>query len=291
MRRHTLWHWLVLGALGASVTSGCSSTASSRTMVAAGPAVAPAITGSPYVPTHNMGSQAPRSVVVVGEAPQAPAAQAPAAQAPVAQAPAVQMPVVQMQVAQAPVVQMPVMQPQSVPVVSGCTSCPSATVGAPVMVQGEPPVGGEAVAAPQVVVVQSSPAQLSFEPAPAQAEARIVFPRAEPTASRKSFVDLTASPCFAHAPDYNWIIGQVEYSRIAKEWRLRYASVDETDRFGGRVVLIENHHVTLLHDGQYVHVRGHLVDPEVPTGAPANYRIESFRTIENPNAAEVPADE
>ena len=73
-------------------------------------------------------------------------------------------------------------------------------------------------------------------------------------------MDLTAAPCFSHAPDYNWIIGQVEYSRIAKEWRLRYASVDEMDDHGGRVVLIENHHVSLLRDGQFIHAHGHLVN-------------------------------
>src|SRR5438067_1384359 len=76
--------------------------------------------------------------------------------------------------------------------------------------------------------------------AKAPAQPRQNFPRAEPAPQRKSYVDLSAAPCFAHAPDYNWIIGQVEYSSIAKQWRLRYTSVDEVDRYGGRVALIEN---------------------------------------------------
>jgi hypothetical protein len=109
------------------------------------------------------------------------------------------------------------------------------------------------------------------------------FPRAEPAPKRKSFVDLSAAACFAHAPDYNWIFGQVEYSSVAKEWRLRYASVDETDRFGGRVSLIENHHVGLLRDGMCVHVRGHLVNPENTGNGPTFYRVEWYRTIDNPN--------
>jgi hypothetical protein len=115
------------------------------------------------------------------------------------------------------------------------------------------------------------------------------FPRAEPAPSRKSFVDLSASPCFAHAPDYNWIYGRVEYSSVAKEWRLRYASVDETDRYGGRVSLIENHHVGLLQEGMYVHVRGHLVNPENNGNGPTFYRIEWYQTIENPNAEQDPS--
>src|SRR5262249_48796028 len=52
-------------------------------------------------------------------------------------------------------------------------------------------------------------------------------PVLEAPARRKSFVDLTAAPCFGHAPDYSWVSGQVEYSRVRKEWRLRYASADE----------------------------------------------------------------
>jgi hypothetical protein len=109
------------------------------------------------------------------------------------------------------------------------------------------------------------------------------FPRGEPAPGRKSYVDLSAAPCFAHAPDYNWIIGQVEYSSVAKEWRLRYASVDETDRYGGRVSLIENYHAGLLREGMYVQVRGHLVNPDNNSNRPTFYRIESYRNVDNPN--------
>jgi hypothetical protein len=115
------------------------------------------------------------------------------------------------------------------------------------------------------------------------------FPRAEPALKRKSYVDLSAAPCFAHAPDYNWIYGVVEYSSVAKEWRLRYASVDETDRYGGRVSLIENHQASLLRDGMYVHVRGHVVNPENNSNGPTYFRIDWYRTIDNPNS-EQPAD-
>jgi hypothetical protein len=113
-------------------------------------------------------------------------------------------------------------------------------------------------------------------------DAAPLFPRAAPPPRRKSFVDTTAAPCFAHAPDYHWLRGQVEYSRILHGWRLRYASVDESDRFAGSVTLVENVHVGYLRDGEYVRVVGHLVNPEADGPAPA-YRIESFRVIDNPN--------
>ncbi len=104
-------------------------------------------------------------------------------------------------------------------------------------------------------------------------------------ARRRSFTDLTAAACFGHAPDYHWVSGQVEYCRIRKEWRLRYASVDETDRYGGRLVLVENEHLGYLSDGQYVRVEGHLVTPADTAGGTGFYRIEAFRVIDKPNRA------
>ena len=98
-------------------------------------------------------------------------------------------------------------------------------------------------------------------------------------------MDTTAAPCFGHARDYTWVSGQVEYSRLRKEWRLRYASVDETDRFGGHVVLIENEHLSYLRDGQYVRLQGHLVSPNDTSGKTAYYRIEAFKVIDKPNAS------
>jgi hypothetical protein len=106
--------------------------------------------------------------------------------------------------------------------------------------------------------------------------------RGETAPRRKSFVDLTASPCFGHAPDYAWLSGQVEHSRILGAWRLRYASVDESDRFGGSVTLVENSQAGYLRDGDYVRVEGHLVDPSSTDHSPA-YNIEAFKIIDKPN--------
>jgi hypothetical protein len=114
------------------------------------------------------------------------------------------------------------------------------------------------------------------------------FPRSEPLPGRKAYVDPTAAPCFNHAADHSWLIGQVEYSRISKEWRIRYASVDEPDKFGGRMLLIENHHLSLLQDGQYVQVHGHVVNPDNAGTGPVFYRIESFEAVDNCNSAAPP---
>src|SRR5262249_36117286 len=64
--------------------------------------------------------------------------------------------------------------------------------------------------------------------------------RGEPPPPRKSFADVTAQPFFSHAADYSWLQGQVEYSHFGNSWRLRYASVDESDSYGGSVTLLDN---------------------------------------------------
>jgi hypothetical protein len=96
-------------------------------------------------------------------------------------------------------------------------------------------------------------------------------------------VDVTAAPCFGHAPDYSWLSGQVEYSRLSMGWRLRYASVDEEDRYGGSVTLSENRDLDRLKDGQYILVRGHLNSSGTSPNA-QSFRVDSFQMIDNPNA-------
>ncbi len=121
------------------------------------------------------------------------------------------------------------------------------------------------------------------------AKSRSDLPHAEPGPQSQGGADRTATRCLAHAPDYTWIIGQVEHSGAAREWRLRYASAGEEDRFGGRVTLIENQHVSYLRDGMYVKVIGHLVNPDDPDNGPIYYRVESFQSVELPSASQAAA--
>jgi hypothetical protein len=71
-------------------------------------------------------------------------------------------------------------------------------------------------------------------------------------------VDTTAQPFFAHAPDYSWLQGRVEYSHLSKAWRLRYASVDSEDVYGGSVTLAENDLLKNLKEGECIRAEGHI---------------------------------
>jgi hypothetical protein len=114
-------------------------------------------------------------------------------------------------------------------------------------------------------------------------EERLMSPRADTEPPRRPSTDVTAAPCFAHARDYGWLRGRVEFSRLSKGWRLRYASVDEEDRYGGSVTLVPGPNTLgALKDGQYVRVTGHLADDAA--GLSPEYEVESLTPVKQPNA-------
>lgn len=77
-----------------------------------------------------------------------------------------------------------------------------------------------------------------------------------------------------HAADYTWLCGQVQYSRLSKGWRLRYAGVEETDAYGGSVTLVDDGRLANLKDGDVVRVQGHLENVSERSIAP-HYVIHS----------------
>lgn len=89
------------------------------------------------------------------------------------------------------------------------------------------------------------------------------------TASRASVIaaavpaahERPARPRFAHDPSYRWLTGTLAYSRADGAWLLRYASVEEDDRYGG-VVTLTDFGRAALKDGQTVQVEGRVIDPE-----------------------------
>jgi hypothetical protein len=105
-------------------------------------------------------------------------------------------------------------------------------------------------------------------------------PVRETSVRRRSFVDTTAHPCFGHADDYHWLSGQVHYSRLSKTWRLRYASVDEEDAYGGSVTLVNDLRLTNLQEGQYIRVEGHLQKNQDKGIAPP-FQVDSVQVLEH----------
>ena len=94
---------------------------------------------------------------------------------------------------------------------------------------------------------------------------------------RRTFTDITAHPAFGHAPDYSWLVGSLDYIKSRQAWCLRYASVDEDDRYGGTVTLVDPGPMTGYRSGQLVRVKGEMVDRPVP-----GYRVRALTPLQQP---------
>jgi hypothetical protein len=103
----------------------------------------------------------------------------------------------------------------------------------------------------------------------------------EVVAKRRSFADITASPCYGHANDYSWLTGELQYVHARNTWRLRYASVDEEDRYGGSVTLQDAGPMGSYKTGQKVRVDGRVVDVESREPSPA-YRVNNITLLPTP---------
>ncbi len=88
-----------------------------------------------------------------------------------------------------------------------------------------------------------------------------------------------ASPRFAHDPNYHWLVGTIAYSKVQDAWVLRYAAIEDGDRYGGSVTLVGLVGKTGLQSGQQVRVEGHLIDPNSQQIRPA-FEARSIRPVE-----------
>jgi hypothetical protein len=95
---------------------------------------------------------------------------------------------------------------------------------------------------------------------------------------RRSYADVSAKSCYGHAEDYSWIKGELQFGHARNAWRVRFASIDEEDRYGGSVTLTEEGPMEEYKDGQLVHIEGRLVDPESRDPSP-EYRVRAIMPL------------
>jgi hypothetical protein len=134
-----------------------------------------------------------------------------------------------------------------------------------------PPTLNTEIAAPPAITPTAAATSGDPPANPALAQSAPSFPRS-------SLPDHMVTLDFGHAEDYSWLAGKLQYSRFNKSWRLRFASVDEEDRYGGSVTIVDLP-LAGLKDGQMVRVEGHLVNPEAKTSAPP-YEVNSIQALE-----------
>ena len=91
---------------------------------------------------------------------------------------------------------------------------------------------------------------------------------------------VATGPNFGHDPNYRWLVGTLDYSRIQRGWLLRYTPIEEDDRYGGCVALVAPDREMHFKRGQTVRVEGALIDPESRQLRPA-FRVQNVR-VEKP---------
>lgn len=175
----------------------------------------------------------------------------------------------------------------------------SALVPASYSVNGKPELvqAKETLAAselPPVVIADlptspSSPTSAPAKPSPLPAEslaAAAPVPFELPKAGMTRTAVETAKPAthdvamkgasrYGHASDYSWVQGEVQHTR--KGWRLRYASLDETDTYGGSVTLADDPCLTQLKEGEIYTIEGRLQNPDTHFGSPT-YVVKELRS-------------
>jgi len=75
---------------------------------------------------------------------------------------------------------------------------------------------------------------------------------------------------YYHNDDYTMLVGELHYNPRTDTWRLRYATVDVVDLFGGSVTLADAGSMLQGYkSGQMVLVEGHLAELDASGKSPA----------------------
>jgi hypothetical protein len=145
----------------------------------------------------------------------------------------------------------------------GCANCMAAA-----NVQA-PPAYTVAAAMPRNVVTHTKPPEVNHEMAiktPDQVSS--------PVASLKIAASGAPAPYtgagYYHSADYGTLVGELHYNPRQNTWRLRYASIDEEDKYGGSVTLNNvGREMADFKTGQYVRIEGSVVNKESREVSPA----------------------
>ncbi|HTK77998.1 MAG TPA: hypothetical protein VL371_22210 [Gemmataceae bacterium] len=147
----------------------------------------------------------------------------------------------------------------------GCANCTAAA-----NVQA-PPAYTVAAAMPRNVVTHpQTPDVMTFtKPPEVNHEMAIRSPEQakSPVTAPKTVVSATGAPApytgagYYHSADYATLVGELHYNPRQNSWRLRYAGIDEEDRYGGSVTLHNvGREMSEFKTGQYVRVEGAMVE-------------------------------
>jgi hypothetical protein len=103
------------------------------------------------------------------------------------------------------------------------------------------------------------------------------------SATSRPQADSPSSPSaqtrYGRDSDYRWLKGQLEYSEVSRQWKLRYVPIDgQTDQYGGSVVLGDSPLLKDFKRGDFVTVQGTLGGKNAENGGFApTYRLDQIK--------------
>jgi hypothetical protein len=156
----------------------------------------------------------------------------------------------------------------------GCSTCGGGSVQYPpahavAMAPRPAEVNHEMTAPPVAPPKQSAAPRLIAERFPVSPPTKPATPVPAPAAPY-------VGAGYHHNAGYTSLVGELYYNPRQNTWRLRYAGVDEEDRYGGSVTLDSvGREMSLFKPGQYVRVDGALVNPQSREVSPA-FRVRDI---------------
>lgn len=91
------------------------------------------------------------------------------------------------------------------------------------------------------------------------------------------------APRLEFAADYSWVQGSLKYVHVnGGAWVVRYAPLDQTDRFGGSMVLARDARMDRYQEGDFVRISGEILSDRssIFLGG-ALYRVEDVTLVQS----------
>jgi hypothetical protein len=125
----------------------------------------------------------------------------------------------------------------------------------------------------------ASPYKVEYLPAASEVVSQKIISETPPPVTadgEKNVVLKNVAFKYGRGANFESVTGQVQIFR--KTMRLRYASIEQEDAYGG-VVILEGSEISNLRDGQHVRVQGTFVAPSDRHGS-AKYRVQSVELLD-----------
>lgn len=109
----------------------------------------------------------------------------------------------------------------------------------------------------------------------------VPVPTGSTMSKRREEIVTVSGTHMAHAEDYSWLIGEIHFVHVqGGAWVLRYLPLDESDNFGGSVVLVRDARMSKFQEGDLVRVSGEVLRDRSTKylGGPL-YRIHDVKLI------------